>query len=147
MCRGWRGRKNKIGLRAQLTIRVYASATLAGSNHERDWTQRKINADLAEQEGWVPSDDIDPALLLASQGGFDRVLMNHVQCVNAQDSLEQRAGVVRSALASYTRPSEFTWLIASNGVARRLPHVRYFYSHELHSFTRSTPHRTLPSPL
>lgn len=83
---------------------------------ERDWTQRKINAELAEQEGWVPSDDIDPALLLASQGGFDRVLMNHVQCVNAQDSLEQRAGVVRSALASYTRPSEFTWLVASNGV-------------------------------
>ena len=74
-----------------------------------------LKPEFAEQAGWVPPDDVEPQLLLAAHGGYQRALDAHMECVSVHETLEDNAGLVKSTLDSYARPADFTWIVLSNG--------------------------------
>ena len=53
---------------------------------------KAVDARLAEQSGWVAAADIDPRLLLASMGGYDKSMQAHVNSVSPHE--KQRVCVV-----------------------------------------------------
>ena len=76
---------------------------------------KMVDARLAEQEGWVPSDQVHPALLLAAIGGYERALRTHTDSVPTHERIADNMAVIKSALDQYSRPADFTWVVLTNG--------------------------------
>lgn len=76
---------------------------------------KDVDVRLAEQCGWVPAGKVDSRLLLAAHGGYKEALQTHLQGVDEHESLMDNVAVIKSALDAYTRPSDFTWVVLTNG--------------------------------
>jgi hypothetical protein len=76
---------------------------------------KTIDTRLAEQAGWIPSAQLDPALLLASLGGYEQAMRAHIDAVSTHERISDNMAVIKSALDSYTRPADFTWVVLTNG--------------------------------
>ena len=76
---------------------------------------KTIDGRLAEQAGWVPSSMMDPRLLLAAHGGYAQAMAMHINNIPEHDSYLDNVAVIKSALDAYTRPSDFTWVVLTNG--------------------------------
>jgi hypothetical protein len=76
---------------------------------------RPVDARLAEQCGWITPGQINANLLLAAHGGYAQVMRTHMDGVPKHENLMDNVAVIKSALDSYTRPSDFTWVVVTNG--------------------------------
>ena len=76
---------------------------------------KPVDARLAEQCGWITPGQIDANLLLASHGGYTQAMHTHIDSVPRHENLMDNVAVIKSALDAYTRPSDFTWVVVTNG--------------------------------
>lgn len=74
-----------------------------------------VDATLAEEAGWLPQETMDPRLLLAAHGGYAHAMEEHLNCVSTHEALADNVAVIKSVLDMYTRPSDFAWVMLSNG--------------------------------
>ena len=74
-----------------------------------------VDAARAEEAGWIVDRDVDATLLLASVGGYEAAFETHLRAVPEHEDVMEHVAVIRSALDAYSRPSDFTWVVLSNG--------------------------------